>query len=63
MTSAFVSSDLLFLDTAEGKYELEGRFDDLKLPQNLSESIRLRTVLGVRSHSIPRAPGSGFDCR
>ena len=62
MTSAFVSSDLLFLDTAEGKYELEGRFDDLKLPQNLSESIRLRTVLGG-SHSIPRAPGSGFDYR
>ena len=55
MTSAFVSSDLLFLDTAEGKYELEGRFDDLKLPQNLSESIRLRTVLGVEPFHSPCA--------
>ena len=41
MVNAFLESNLMFMDD-EGNYELEGSLDSLRLPTNVSESIRLR---------------------
>ena len=41
LTEALVSSTLLFLGD-DGRYELEGRLEELRLPTNVMEAIRLR---------------------
>ena len=41
MVHAFLDSNLLFIDD-HGDYELEGSLDSLRLPTNVSQSIRLR---------------------
>ena len=42
MTAGLLESELLFLNSEEGAYELEGDIASTPLPTSLSESIRLR---------------------
>ena len=42
MTVSLLESELLFLNSEEGAYELEGDIASTTLPTSLSESIRLR---------------------
>ena len=59
MTVSLLESELLFLNSEEGAYELEGDIASTTLPTSLSESIRLR-LAKVRARHPHTATGGNM---